>query len=221
MSAVALTRAIGRPSIGRRSDWPTSLRTCYDGAGRFTTLGPGSRTAVIRRGAWRRGPASRTPRMEVSVVRVKTILVPTDFSDTANAAVRCAAGLAETFGSSLTLLNVVEDAVVMGLTADVGAPVSRRLIDDALSEAAAKLDRALADTLLNRPGVERAVVAGDPYESILRYASERQVDLIVMGTHGRTGFAHLLLGSVAERVVRTSPCPVLTVRTCQHGFDMA
>lgn len=152
------------------------------------------------------------------MVVVKTILVPTDFSDTANAAVRCAAGLAETFGSSLILLHVVEDVVAKGLTADVGASAIRRLQDEATREAAAKLDRALAEPPLNRTGVARAVVVGDPFDGILSYADEHHVDLIVIGTHGRTGLAHVLLGSVAEHVVRTSPCPVLTVRTCQHGF---
>ena len=152
------------------------------------------------------------------MIAVKKVLVPTDFSDTADAAVRCAAGLAEAFGSSLTLLHVVEDAVMKGLTADVGGSAARRLLEDATREALAALDRTLAQPPLNRTGVDRAVVAGDPLDVILRYATEHGVDLIVIGTHGRTGLAHVLLGSVAERVVRTSPCPVLTVRTCQHAF---
>ncbi len=155
------------------------------------------------------------------MVAVKTILVPTDFSDTANAAVRCAAGLAETFGSSLILLHVVEDVVAKGLTADVGASSARRLQDEAIREAEARLDRALAEPPFNRTGVDRAVVVGDAFDRILSYAVERHVDLIVIGTHGRTGLAHMLLGSVAEHVVRTSPCPVLTVRTCQQGFVTA
>jgi nucleotide-binding universal stress UspA family protein len=155
------------------------------------------------------------------MVAIKTILVPTDFSDTANAAVRCAAALAETLGSRLILLHVVEDVVAKGLTAGIGASAVRRLQDEATKEAADKLDRALAEPPLNRTGVDRAVVAGDPFAGILSYADEHHVDLIVLGTNGRTGIAHMLLGSVAERVVRTSPCPVLTVRTCQHGFVVA
>ena len=59
---------------------------------------------------------------------------------------------------------------------------------------------------------------GKPDTEIMRYAAERDIDLIVMGTHGRTGLAHALMGSVAERVVRRAPCPVLTVRQSEHEF---
>lgn len=155
------------------------------------------------------------------MVTIRSILVPTDFSETAASALRCATGLAETFGSALTLLHVVEDAVAKGLSADVGTPAASRLLEDAVREASVQLDRALACPPLNRTGVDRAVVAGEPFESILRYATDHRVDLIVIGTNGRTGLAHMLLGSVAERVVRSSPCPVLTVRTCQHNFDVS
>ncbi|MCX6543278.1 MAG: universal stress protein [Acidobacteria bacterium] len=150
---------------------------------------------------------------------VKSILVPTDFSETAAAAVRCAAGLAEIFGSSLTLLHVVEDLVVKGLSADVGTAAAGRLRDDAVRSAMVSLDRVLTEPPLNRTGVDKVVLAGDPLDVILRYATEHLVDLIVIGTHGRTGLPRVLLGSVAERVVRTSPCPVLSVRQCQHAFE--
>ena len=68
--------------------------------------------------------------------------------------------------------------------------------------------------------VETALVAGNPFLEIIRYAKANDVDLIVMGTHGRGAIAHILLGSVAEKVVRKSPCPVLTVRQAQHEFVM-
>jgi nucleotide-binding universal stress UspA family protein len=166
----------------------------------------------------RSGLAPREFLVEGSVVAIKTILVPTDFSDTANAAVRCAAGLAETLGSRLILLHVVEDFVTKGLTAGVGTSAAGRLQNESTTGALEKLDRALAEPPLNRTGVDRAVVVGEPFAGIMSYAEEHDVDLIVLGTNGRTGIARMLLGSVAERVVRTSPCPVLTVRTCQRGF---
>jgi nucleotide-binding universal stress UspA family protein len=180
--------------------------------------GASARPTIAALSRSRFGLAPRVFHAEGFVVAIKTILVPTDFSDTANAAVRCAAGLAQTLGSRLILLHVVEDVVAKGLTAGVGTAAVGRLQDDTIREAVEKLDRTLAEPPLNRTGVERAVVAGEPYAGILSYAQEHQVDLIVLGTNGRTGIARMLLGSVAERVVRTSPCPVLTVRACQHGF---
>jgi nucleotide-binding universal stress UspA family protein len=79
---------------------------------------------------------------------------------------------------------------------------------------------------LEVPGAEqvrqvvREVQSGPPFVEIVRYAKEHDVDLIVMGTHGRTGIAHALIGSVAEKVVRKAPCPVLTVRPEGHQFVM-
>jgi nucleotide-binding universal stress UspA family protein len=68
--------------------------------------------------------------------------------------------------------------------------------------------------------VTRSVIRGTPFVEIVRYAREQNVDLIVMGTHGRTGLEHALIGSVTEKVVRKAPCPVLTVRPEGHQFVM-
>ena len=147
------------------------------------------------------------------------ILVPTDFSEPACAAVRCAAGLAEPFGATLTLLHVASDLVSQSLTAGIDSSASDRLQQEFERAAAAKLKQALGQPPLNRTGMTSAVRVGDPYDEILRFALGHQIDLIVVGTHGRRGLAHMLLGSVTEHLVRTSPCPVLTVRACQHGVQ--
>jgi|KBSSwiStaDraftv2_1062776.scaffolds.fasta_scaffold48265_1 nucleotide-binding universal stress UspA family protein len=118
-------------------------------------------------------------------MRIHRILVPTDFGPASDAALAQARQLAAALGASLHLVHVLEDA--------------QRA--DAL---AASLEAAL--------GHETAVLNGPTAPTIVEYATDRAFDLIVMGTHGRTGVAHLLLGSVAEQVVRTAPCPVLTVR---------
>jgi len=146
------------------------------------------------------------------MTRITRILVPTDFSPTADAALDYAFGLAERFGASLQLLHVLDDPFVFeGMSAEAyiaEAPVLRSAM---LEEARDKLAHR-AGPRQARVQVETEVLFGHGARTIAEYAAERGVDLIVMGTHGRTGFAHLLLGSVAERLVRTAPCPVLTVR---------
>jgi nucleotide-binding universal stress UspA family protein len=89
-----------------------------------------------------------------------------------------------------------------------------------LDEAARKqLDELLIDSDGSGPPTRRAVLTSvSPFSTIVGYAADNDIDLIVMGTHGRGGFAHLMMGSVAERVVRLAPCPVLTVRHPEHEF---
>ncbi len=137
----------------------------------------------------------------------RRILVPTDFSESSHLAVRHAVELATTFNASLILLHVgdraaseVETEFPLGLDAS---------LQDAERERLLKVLSPKEQTTL-RP--ELVVCAGSPAHEIVRCAGEREVDLIVMGTHGRGAVGHMLMGSVAERVVRTAPCPVLVVR---------
>ena len=146
------------------------------------------------------------------MTRITRILVPTDFSATADAALDYAYVLAERFGTPIELLHVLDDPFVAdGMAAEAyisEAPVLRSAM---LREAQERL-RHRATTREGVTHIDTEVLFGNGARTIAEYAAERGVDLIVMGTHGRTGFAHLLLGSVAERLVRTAPCPVLTVR---------
>lgn len=140
----------------------------------------------------------------------KTILVAVDFSDASKSAVRCARELAAKYGASLHLLHVVAD------------PASQPWAAEAFSLSFGDLvvqwqEQARRSLLSELPAEEqgRAVIAtpvGSAYAEIIAYARQHDVDLIVMGTHGRGALEHLLLGSVAERVVRKAPCAVLTVR---------
>jgi universal stress protein A len=138
---------------------------------------------------------------------VTRILAPSDFSEASDTAMEYARLLAHRFGASLHLLHVVnEPLLVEGLAAEafINAPPTTRttLVD----EARAHLRQRAAGTS------SQEVVFGYAAPAIVEYATRLDADLIVMGSHGRTGLAHLLLGSVAETVVRTAPCPVLTVR---------
>jgi nucleotide-binding universal stress UspA family protein len=145
------------------------------------------------------------------MTRITHSLVPTDFSATADAALEYAFGLAERFGASVQLLHVLEDPLmVQGTSPEAfvaeGPALRTAMLDDARERMRHRTARG------TKVPVDAEVLFGHGARTITEYAAERGVDLIVMGTHGRTGFAHLLLGCVAERFVRTAPCPVLTVR---------
>lgn len=141
------------------------------------------------------------------------ILVPTDFSPASDAALGCARRLATRFGASLHLLHVLEDPPVGGTfgsefyLADSPDMRTARLNDarDRLAHRMMPVDR-------SQVHATPEVIFGQSAQTIVDYAADGDVDVIVMGTHGRGGMAHLLMGSVAERVIRTAPCPVLTVR---------
>jgi nucleotide-binding universal stress UspA family protein len=135
-----------------------------------------------------------------------TLLVPVDGSPPSLAALGHAIALAEDLGASIDLLHVAApDAFSVGSTISL-APDARREADQALDDAFARA----AERLGSR--VSRQTVPGDPLRTILDTARDGGYDLIVIGTHGRIGRIHALVGSVAEGVVRNAPCPVLTVR---------
>jgi len=134
---------------------------------------------------------------------ITRILVPTDFSRPSEQALAYARSLAQRFGASLHLLHVVNRPLLAeGLEAEAFIDESSDMVE-------------VAQQRLRKQAPDAAsanVVFGYAAKSIVQHASQLGVDLIVMGSHGRTGIAHILLGSVAEAVVRTAPCPVLTVR---------
>lgn len=144
------------------------------------------------------------------MIAFRRILVPYDFSPHATRALRAAARLLAPGGRVVVLHVVVPMLPVTELTA---ATVTSYLAPDELvAQSRRELDRALAAAVPRalRPRVAGKVVVGDPYQEIV--AAARGMDLVVMSTTGRTGLAHLLIGSVAEKVVRHSPVPVLTLR---------
>jgi universal stress protein A len=141
------------------------------------------------------------------------ILVPTDFSPPSDAALEYARILAAKFGSTLRILHVIDDPSASSeFVADGFAPSTEDIQAALLEHARKSLDRLMNLVDRSRYNAHVDAVIGTPAEAIINYASATGTSLIVMGTHGRTGLAHLLMGSVAEQVVRTAPCPVLTVR---------
>jgi nucleotide-binding universal stress UspA family protein len=138
----------------------------------------------------------------------KTILVATDFSECAEQALDYAVALAGVLDAKIHLLNVIV-IPAMGIP-EVGIAVSSTLIESTARTQQAELDKRAAGHAA--AGIETLLRTGDARDVILDAAREIGADLIVMGTHGRRGVRRALIGSIAESVVRTAPCPVLTIR---------
>jgi nucleotide-binding universal stress UspA family protein len=151
------------------------------------------------------------------MIHLTKILVPTDFSPHSEVALKYGCEFAQKFGAELHLLYVIQDLIsdFDGFYAMPG---------NYMAEIKAESERRIGSFLDPKwnqgKGVVRKTQAGTPFLEILRYAEEKKIDLIVMGTHGRGAIAHALMGSVAEKVVRKAACPVLTVRHPEHEFVM-
>jgi nucleotide-binding universal stress UspA family protein len=141
--------------------------------------------------------------------KLKKILCPIDFSDDALAALDYAADFARQNDGQLILLHVVDNPV-----ADLYGPSGQNFYAEVEHALAKSKEMLLAAASTHAPGLpcETIVKRGNPYEEIIDFATAQSADMIVMSTHGRTGPQRLVIGSVTEKVVRTAPCPVFTVR---------
>ena len=152
------------------------------------------------------------------MIVLKNILVATDFSEPSNTALAYGRDLARQYGAALHVLNV-EDDITTRYSLDMSPMYLPEVQKDIEKAAQLRVDNLLTDedrTQLNARTAIRVSIA--PAIEIVDYAREHTIDLIIVGTHGRGAVAHLLMGSVAERVVRTAPCPVLTVRHPERDF---
>ena len=147
------------------------------------------------------------------MTRITRIMVPTDFSPASDVALEYARDLARHFGSSIDLVHVFDDPFTSGAFIGDGTVMMPAELREALEKHAREQLTARHDShAASLPGSSTVLLLGPPAKSIVERAKENGADLIVMGTHGRSGLGHLLIGSVAERVVRTAACPVLTTR---------
>jgi nucleotide-binding universal stress UspA family protein len=144
-------------------------------------------------------------------MEIKKILFTTDFSEGASYALSYAADVAKTYGAKLYLLHVIHDITFSpGMHIPHGsADIMNKELQTSAQKSLEKLRITVCEDFKN---IESSVVFGIPYEEILKTATEKGINLIVIGTHGRKGLDRVLFGSTAERVVRNSSCPVLTVR---------
>jgi len=150
-----------------------------------------------------------------NMIRIEKIVVPTDFSESSKEALCYAGAVAELYKAKVILLHVMESDTINPLrTIGGGEDIIKRLTVDRQSalQGLIKLDEVAGIE------VEPRIVEGLPAYEIIEAATDSGADLIIMGTHGLTGAQRVLFGSVAERVVRTAPIPVLTVRHPEHGF---
>jgi len=139
------------------------------------------------------------------------ILTAIDFSESSDFAFEYALTLARQFQSELTVMHVINEPV--DLRGFYVPHISFEQLEKEIEEGAEKMMEKFCQTKMGDfTSYTTAVVAGIPYEEILRKAEETGASLIVLGTHGRTGIDHLIFGSTAERVVRSATCPVLTIR---------
>jgi nucleotide-binding universal stress UspA family protein len=153
------------------------------------------------------------------MITIKRILVPTDFSEPADAALLYGRELAGRFGATVHVLHVAENLYITTFGAETYAAVAPDLQRGLEESARLRLDELTLDSDGSGPPTHTAIVtSASPAFAIVDYAKDNEIDLVVMGTHGRGGFTRLLMGSVAERVVRLAPCPVLTVRRPEHDF---
>jgi universal stress protein A len=146
------------------------------------------------------------------MITIRRILVPTDFSDNSLAAVRYAVEIAVRFGSELVLLHVVSDMALVLPDAVMPTPVVTPDLDQLTTNAKTSLTNLIASENLARLNPKAEVRIGAPAVEIDAAAKDLKCDPICVSTHGRTGLSHLLMGSVAEKIVRHAPCPVLIVR---------
>jgi nucleotide-binding universal stress UspA family protein len=148
-------------------------------------------------------------------MKVESVLFPTDFSEGSFHALPFAVDFARHYNARLYILHVIYD---LARVTDSHIPhISADELYKEMSEwAKNEIEDCCLEEIRGLPNVEKVVVKGVPYEEIIRFATEKKIDIIVMGTYGRAGLERLIFGSTAERVVRKAPCPVMTVRVPEH-----
>jgi nucleotide-binding universal stress UspA family protein len=154
-----------------------------------------------------------------AMVEIKHILYPTDFSEHSLVALPIALDLVGRYGATFHCLHVLDVGHEFFLASGelIPCPMDKAEMLRSVEE---KLDRFIQDHVLpSELSIRQTVVQGTPFIEIIRYCRQEEIDLIVLGTHGHSALASMLLGSVVEKVVRKAPCAVLSVRHPEHRFE--
>ena len=153
------------------------------------------------------------------MMTLKNVLVATDFSEPSDAALMYGREIATRFGATLHVLHVAQNVYISTFGAENYAALAPDLQQQIEDDARRQVNELVVDSDKSGPPTIPAILtSSSPASAIVDYAKDHEIDVIVMGTHGRGALAHLVMGSVAERVVRLAPCPVLTVRHPEHEF---
>ncbi|NUO07613.1 MAG: universal stress protein [Candidatus Brocadia sp.] len=152
------------------------------------------------------------------MIKLKKILCPIDFSACSTYALNYAIDLSAKEDASLYLIHVIETHI--SDIKDIVQQIDLLLDDTQTDNFRMRLVNLIPDDIQTHITIEPIVEKGTAFVEIIKTAKDKQVDLIVMGTHGRTGLEHILIGSVAERVIQKAPCPVLSVRLPKQIFSM-
>lgn len=185
--------------------------------GRTNASAPKSKARVVVTDRTGHRVAS-APLSELAPVRfhIRQILVPVDFSEHSRKSLRYARPFAEQFGASLLLLHVIEPLAFPG---EFGyAPIEPVNLDQQRMDNARQQLKKVAEELAATVPVESVVRLGRAWKEIVDTARVKETDMLIISTHGYTGLKYALLGSVAEKIVRHAPCPVLVVRTDENDF---
>ena len=148
-------------------------------------------------------------------MKIEKILFPTDFSEGSDNAVLYPIDLAKQYNATLFIIHIVYD-VIQTTGWDVPHLPLEQLDKDLTEGSERQLDEFCTEVIHGVDKVEKRTIMGVPHQEIVQFAEDEKIDLVVIGTHGRTGLDRALFGSTAERVVRMAPCPVLSVRIPLH-----
>ena len=151
------------------------------------------------------------------MINLKKILCPIDHSDGSKEALKYAVSFAMKNEAKLYLLHVID---IRSFDESIDTMAAQIPNDETIKQLKTKLLECIPEEIRSDMQLEALVVQGIPFAEIISIAKKNKVDMIVMGTHGRTGLAHIMIGSVSEKVVRKAHCPVLTVRQSGHKFVM-
>jgi len=153
------------------------------------------------------------------MITIKKILVPTDFSELSKIALPYAVDLARKYGAKIIIFHSFDEDLLTPIVYETGWD-AEKYFAKLQTDFDAAVEQFLEGIDIEGIEIESHLVSGKPFVEILKFVKEQGIDLIVMSTHGRSGLTHALLGSVTEKVVRKSPCPVMVVRHPEFEFKM-